>query len=228
MQIRVRPFASEDETSWVRWRVLSFLDSPYYDNVLTSKERYDNPAVELVAEVDGTVVGLLDVEYEREPGTVAYKAESDPRTDLGAVIHHVAVHPDFRRQGVAARLLEEAVRELRRLGIGFVEAWTRVPGEAVHWYEAQGFRSIYHYLHVYLNGVGDHTGVVESQVPRLVPVYTFAHYGGPDREAVKRRFERVYECHLFRRTIWHLGPPSVEDGAVRDAQADTETWGGDR
>lgn len=201
MQIRVRPFAPEDETSWVRCRVLSFLDSPYYDNVLTSKERYDNPAVELVAEVDGTVVGLLDVEYEREPGTVAYKAESDPRTDLGAVIHHVAVHPDFRRQGVAARLLEEAVRELRRLGIGFVEAWTRVPGEAVHWYEAQGFRSIYHYLHVYLNGVGDHKGVVESQVPRLVPVYTFAHYGGPDREAVKRRFERVYECHLFRRTI---------------------------
>ncbi len=55
---------------------MSFLDSPYYDNVLTSKERYDNPAVELVAEVDGTVVGLLDVEYEREPGTVAYKAES--------------------------------------------------------------------------------------------------------------------------------------------------------
>lgn len=201
MSVVVRPYAPEDEISWVRCRVLSFLDSPYYDNVVTSKERYDNPAVELVAEVDGVVVGLLDAEYERERGTVAYETEADPRTELGAVIHHLAVHPDYRRQGIAARLLEAAVGELRTQGIGFIEAWTRNPGDAIHWYEAQGFRSVYNYLHVYLSGSGEHEGVVQSELPRLVPVYTFAHYGGPERDAIKQRSERVYECHLFRKTI---------------------------
>lgn len=201
MQIVVRPYAPGDETSWVRCRVLAFLDSPYYDNVVTSKEHYDNPAVELVAEVNGTVVGLLDAEYEHERGAVAYETEADPRTDLGAVIHHLAVHPDYRRQGIAARLLEAAEGELRRNGIGFVEAWTRNPGDAIQWYEAQGFRSVHNYLHVYLSGSAEHKGVVQAELPRLVPVYTFAHYGGPDRDVIKQRFERVYECHLFRKTI---------------------------
>lgn len=206
MRFRVRRYNPEDETGWVRCRVLSFLDSPYFDNVLTAKERYEHPSVELVAELDGTIVGLLDAEYEREPDTVAFdvpgvRSNRGSSRLLGAVIHHLAVHPDYRAQGIATELLQAAFSELRAEKISFVEAWTRDKGYAYDWYKTRGFESVFHYLHVYMNGHDEHNGVITSATPVLRPVFTFAHYVGSDFDRVKQQFERVYECHLFRRSI---------------------------
>ncbi len=70
------------------------LQTAYFDNVLNKKERYENPAIELVAELDGQIVGLIDVEYEKEERTVCSKG-----TGLGGMIWHIAVHPDFIEEG---------------------------------------------------------------------------------------------------------------------------------
>ena len=51
-------------------RVLSFLDSAFFDDVRRSKEHYEHASIELVAEREGEIVGLIDVECETEPGTV--------------------------------------------------------------------------------------------------------------------------------------------------------------
>jgi hypothetical protein len=69
-------------------RVLGFLDSAFYDDVLQEKEHYDGPAVELVAVEDDQIVGLLDLELEPANGVLH---DTDAR---GGVIWHVAVHPD--------------------------------------------------------------------------------------------------------------------------------------
>ena len=66
----IRKYNPEDESAWLRCRVLSFLHIAYFDNVLKEKEKYMNPAIELVAIEDGIVVGLIDVEYEMEERTV--------------------------------------------------------------------------------------------------------------------------------------------------------------
>lgn len=47
--MEIRDYQIEDETSWVRCRVLSFLDTAYYDIVAREKERYQHPSIELVA-----------------------------------------------------------------------------------------------------------------------------------------------------------------------------------
>lgn len=201
MVFKVRPYMPADETGWVRCRALAFLDSAYYDNVYTAKERYENPAVELVAEAEGQIVGLLDVEYEREPGTVAYRAKEDPREGLGAVIHHVAVHPDYRRHGIASRLLEAALAELRRHGVAYVEAWTRDDEAARRWYEAHGFRIITSYWHVYADGPEEMEGAIDSQLPGLHVRYAFAHYLGDDGDMIRRRFRRVHSCCMYRRDV---------------------------
>lgn len=66
----IRKYEDKDELGWVRCRVLSFLDSAYFDNVLQKKEHYNNPSLELVAEINDKIVGLLDIEYQKDKGTV--------------------------------------------------------------------------------------------------------------------------------------------------------------
>ena len=95
-ELVVRAYRDADERGWVVCRLLSFLDTAFYDDVRRSKERYGNPAIELVAERDGEIVGLIDVECETEPGTVC-----EERPGLGGMIWHLAVHPDHQRQSVA-------------------------------------------------------------------------------------------------------------------------------
>lgn len=107
--MEIRAYRPEDEIGWVRCRVLAFLDSAYYDNVLTAKEHYENQAIELIAIMDQTVVGLIDVEYENEERSICFQGSG-----LGGMIWHIAVHPDYRRQGIARALLTEAERIARK------------------------------------------------------------------------------------------------------------------
>lgn len=189
----IRPYRDEDEESWLRCRALSFLGSAYFDDVRQEKERYANPALELVAEEDGEVVGLIDVECELEPGTVC-----EDRPGLGGMIWHLAVHPDYQRRGVATALLVEAERLAAARSLVRFEAWTRDDAHVQAWYESHGFEQIYAYLHVYVElgeGLRDLFPVAEG----IRPVKLFAHYTGDDREAVRQRFARVHDCVLYER-----------------------------
>ncbi len=192
-RVIVRAYRASDEGSWVRCRVLSFLGSAFFDDVRREKEHYDRPSIELVAEEDGCVVGLLDVECEEEDGDVC----SD-RPGLGGMIWHVAVHPDYQRCGIATALLQEAEcravdRRLRRF-----EAWTRDDAHVQRWYESRGFRQVDSYLHVY---VGLDEGLRDLFPPAdgLRPVTAFAHYTGAERDDVRTRFARVHDCVLYEK-----------------------------
>jgi hypothetical protein len=55
--LAIRPYRESDERSWVVCRVLSFLDSAFFDDVRQANEHYEHPAIELVAERAGKIVG---------------------------------------------------------------------------------------------------------------------------------------------------------------------------
>ena len=189
--VTIRPYRANDERGWVVCRVLSFLDSAFFDDVRQSKEHYEHASIELVAEREGEIVGLIDVECETEPGTVC-----ELRPWLGGMIWHLAVHPDHQRQGVASVLLREAEARARGTGIVRFEAWTRDDRAARTWYESRGFELIDGYLHVYVDldeGLRELFPVAEE----LRPVKLFAHYVGDDPETVRARFRRVHEDVLY-------------------------------
>lgn len=115
--LQIRQYQPKDETGWLRCRVLSFLDTAYYDNVLKEKETYNHPSIEWVAEENRQIVGLTDIEYEVEEGTVCSRG-----IGLGGMIWHVAVHPDVQRKGVGKQLLHEAENIAREIGLNRLEA----------------------------------------------------------------------------------------------------------
>src|SRR5262249_28580071 len=154
------PYGESDEEGWLRCSVLSFLHTAYFDSVFRQKPRYAQPAVELVALLDDTVVGVIDVECEEIAGTICSTHARAYPSMLGGMIWHLTVHPDFQRRGVAGHLLFEAQQRARELGIGFFEAWTRDDPPALRWYESRGFAWIESYLHVYIQG--------EDEVQRAV------------------------------------------------------------
>lgn len=191
----IRPYTDADERGWLECRVLAFLDSAYYDAVEREKEHYERPSIELVAEADGRIVGLIDLECEEEPGTVCREGQG-----LGAMIWHVAVLPGFRRHGIASRLLAAAEAELQARGIERIEAWTRDDAWVQAWYESQGFEQVYSYLHVYAHGRAEVDGVISSELAGLKPIRVFAQYTETDgRDEIRRRFERVHDCVCYER-----------------------------
>ena len=186
--MEIRDYQIEDETSWVRCRVLSFLDTAYYDIVAREKERYQHPSIELVAVENGVVIGLLDIECEEEPNAICTAHET-----LGAMIWHLAVHPDYRRKGIGTSLLNEAQKRLKEKQITYLEAWTRDDKWVQRWYLKQQFMKLSTYLHVYVNG----NNGIRSQVSGLIPVQSLCQYTGTDWDMIKKRYKRVHECTGF-------------------------------
>src|SRR3954454_18393699 len=138
----IRPYEDRDERGWLICRLLSFFDTAFFDAVEREKERYDRDAIELVAEKNGSIVGLLDLECESDG--------LSGRPGAGGMIWHLATHPDHQRQGVASALLAEAEHRARDRGLVRLEAWTRGDAPTQRWYERHGFVQADSYLHVYL------------------------------------------------------------------------------
>ena len=186
--MRIRPYEERDEDGWLRCRLLAFFDGAFFDAVEREKERYNRPAIELIAEKDGAVIGLLDLECESDG--------LSRRPGRGGMIWHLATHPDWQRRGVASSLLSEAERRAHAYGLVRLEAWTRDDAHVQRWYERQGFVQIDSYLHVYLER--DDLQEFDGEL-RLVKA--FAHYTGEDRDRIRRRYRRVHDDILYEKRL---------------------------
>ncbi|GAA0343729.1 hypothetical protein GCM10008967_37720 [Bacillus carboniphilus] len=58
------------------------------------------------------------------------------------MIWHIAVHPDYRRSGIARKLLVEAERISKDIGLNRLEAWTRDDEWVNKWYETNEFKKV--------------------------------------------------------------------------------------
>ncbi|WP_329481474.1 GNAT family N-acetyltransferase [Kribbella sp. NBC_01484] len=179
----VRDYAPGDETPWLRCRVLAFLDTTYYDDVATIKPRRE-AGLELVAAFGDQVVGILDASV----------------TGSESTIETIAVHPDYRRLGIAQRLLNEICDRLQRRGATQVDAWTRDDEGTLAWYRSQGFEQKMRYLHVYASDPDEAVSAFGSQLD-LMPRAGFFHAWLDHEDALRNRFSRVYSCRQFVKAL---------------------------
>jgi len=182
--VHIRDYQSADEQSWLRCRVLAFLNTCYYDSVEPIKPVVDDAdrTIDLVAVADDIVVGILDVAV---------------RGDL-ATIETVAVHPDYRRRGIADSLLDVILTRLDGTGVISLDAWTREDAEALAWYDREGFVQTEQYLHVY-SGYDRATKLATPTGPSH-PVMLFAHAKIEHEARFRSEFERVYICRRMQRS----------------------------
>lgn len=182
--VTIRNYSPEDEQGWLRCRALGFLGTAYFDDVLTTKPRYDNPAVELVADAAGEIVGVIDVTVGEELAT----------------IETIAVHPDFARSGIGSGMLREA--RLRLPGnVKTLDAWTRDDALTNDWYLANGFRENFRYLHVYASGEHEPTAAIIGTRPGLTPVAGFFHADISTEATMRSEFSRVHICRQYVRAV---------------------------
>lgn len=189
--ISIRPYSPEDERAWLKCRVLSFLDTAYFDDVQSRKAVFENPVIDLVAVDDASVVGLIEIECETVSGTVCSR-----RPGLGGMIWSILVHPDYRSQGIATRLLGLAKKRAAEQGIVRFEAYTRDDPWVLRWYQKNGWQHVMSYLHVYM----DHEELqneVQCRTLGLKPIKMFAHYTGSESSTIRKRFRRVHDCNLL-------------------------------
>ncbi|MGN0319056.1 MAG: GNAT family N-acetyltransferase [Lachnospira sp.] len=99
------------------------------NNLDDSKEGIDkflqrNPETCLVAEEGDSIIGVIMVGNDGRRG----------------YIYHTAIHPDYRKQGVATKLVDSAMKELSALGINKVAlvVFDRNDTGNAFW-ESQGF-----------------------------------------------------------------------------------------
>lgn len=185
MTYAIRAYVPADETSWLRCRVLSFLDTAYFDDVDRTKPMIAPPGLELVAvDETGAVVGIMDTAIEGELAT----------------IDTVAVHPDHQHRGLGRALLRRARAYVRAVGATTLDAWTRDDPSTLRWYRAMGFTESRHYLHVYANHYtdpGEPGRAIGEPRPglRLLAGFLRAELG--DEERMRREFRRVHVCRRF-------------------------------
>jgi ribosomal protein S18 acetylase RimI-like enzyme len=179
----VREYRHSDEQSWLRCRVLGFLDTAYFDDVWTSKPRRE-PGLELVATIDGQVVGLVDASVDGPQGT----------------IETIVVHPDHRRSGIGRALLAKICSELARRGATEVNAWTRDDPGTLAWYRSEGFSLRLRYLHVFANSPEEMANAVSARAG-LLPRTGHFHAWLEDERELRSAFSRVHSCHRYVRPI---------------------------
>ncbi len=189
----IREYRQTDEVGWIRCRVLAFLGTAYFDNVLQQKEKYENECIELVAENDGKIIGLLDVECEQVEQSVCSRGEG-----LGGMLWHIAVHPDYQRQEIGEKLLQEAEKRAGALGLKRFEAWTRDDKWVQKWYEKMNFQSVESYHHIYFEG-NEGADIITVSVSKLNLVHSFAHYTGEQIEYFRATNQRIHECICYEK-----------------------------
>jgi ribosomal protein S18 acetylase RimI-like enzyme len=68
------------------------------------------------------------------------------------MVWHIAVHPDYYRQGIGEQLLQEAEKRAINLGLNRFEAWTRDDYWVQNWYEKMKVIKVDSYYHIYFEG----------------------------------------------------------------------------
>lgn len=137
--MKIRNYSLLDEKEWVYTKALSYLFSPFFDDIDTTKTQFDpnfyTDKIELVATIDNKIVGLLDIGIYQPDISKTYLYY---QADCIAYFENLTVHPDFQRQGIAGKLFKEAKKLLIKKDVDVLAIFTRESDSTNELYQKWG------------------------------------------------------------------------------------------
>ncbi len=141
MNFTIQKYEDKFENEWLRCHAIAYLHSNER-RIEHIKPKYTGKTIELVALDGEKVLGYLDIELEEVPGSMCYK-----KTDGNGMLWDIGVLPEYRRKGIATKLVDEGIKHGKNLGMKRLEAWSIEPN-AWKFYEKYGFKKFFEYNHV--------------------------------------------------------------------------------
>ena len=191
----IRPYNLSDEENWLNCRLVSFYDSAYYDDVYTKKPIFNNSSLELVAEINGKIIGILDLEKDNKDGGICYC-----KSGIGAMIWSIAILPEYRRFGIASKLVLKAIDWAKIKDVNFIEAWTRDDKWVIDWYESLDFDRFHLYWHIYFKG-NNAKSLFKSNNKDIALQSVFAHSNKDPKTLDQNKIDRFYKCSGYKLDI---------------------------
>ncbi|MHA1976733.1 MAG: GNAT family N-acetyltransferase [Candidatus Hodarchaeales archaeon] len=147
MDYRIKKYKTEFEEEWLECLKETFYTSLYYDTILKSKPRYEEPILELITLHGNKVVAFLDIELI--PPTEQLCGKDDAHCGQ---ITLIGVHPKYRRQKIATNLLEFAINEINKnKRINRLEISFREDIGIRNWFDSMNFQQCAKYFEVSLS-----------------------------------------------------------------------------
>ena len=143
--MKIINYSKKYEEGWLRCRVLAYLHTSMYEDVVTKKPTFEGrPSIELIVVENDEVIGILDIVLDDNSRKTTILSDG-----IGAFLQVIAIHPDHQNKGIGHKLYEEAVNRMKMYDIAFIELYTRGDEQANNFYLKLGFEKKLEYYDVF-------------------------------------------------------------------------------
>lgn len=119
--IEVRPYADADEAEWMRVHAIIMSTSHAWNYTIQERPQYEGyESTRLVATHEGRIVGLTDVQYDREAGEICFVKDS-----RGGYVLEFGRMPEYGGAGIGDKLMEATIADAKAKGVRRLEYWTQ-------------------------------------------------------------------------------------------------------
>jgi len=134
IEFSIREYSASDEKEWLDLHAAIMVDSYAWWIVIHQKPEYKSEVVDLVAEVDGNLVGLITVEINSEVIDIV-------EGEYGFV-WEFGVHREYRGLGIGKGLIKRAHEILNNKYVINKSIWYSQDEKAQKYYEKLGMKEI--------------------------------------------------------------------------------------
>jgi len=137
MDMMVRPYKPEDRDEWMRVHAIIMSTSHAWNYTIQERPVYEGyESTRLVAEADGRIVGLTDVQYDNYPGEICFLKDS-----RGGYVLELGRLPEYAGRDLGKRLIDAAIADAKCKGIRRLEYWSQ-DRKAQRFYQRFGMNEI--------------------------------------------------------------------------------------
>lgn len=137
MSITVRAYQQEDEAEWMKVHAIIMSISHAWNYCIQERPDYKGYASTRLVALDGDrIVGLIDVQYENEPGELCFQKDS-----RGGYVLEFGRLPEYGGAGLGKLMMDAAAEDAKRLGFNRLEYWSQ-DRRAQRYYRRLGLKEI--------------------------------------------------------------------------------------